>query len=143
MIDPLVGGIDLMYGLKVIIDNLPLSKLSVLDGEATLTKLSETTEEKKMRMLYRNVFCFTKENLRLLFEGKKTDAVFFGRDHYENNKWKENLKVTLQEGWQINRPGYVAGIALLKKYYGMSDISPNGQFLSLNNDENKERPKWN
>ena len=88
-----------------------------------------------MYVIHRNIFVFTKEELRKLFEGKRSEARFFGR---KKGRWVENAMVELGNDWLINYPGYHAGIALLRNVYGFEDLSPSSDFLSMNNEKTPE-----
>lgn len=112
VLDAEFGAIDIMAAVRIQIQK-PLSQLRVLDGESICDR-----SKSKMKLLWRNVFVFTPEELSNVFAGKESRAeAFFGRDCSGN--WKDGVPVNLSACPWINPPLWGAGPALLKKIYGI------------------------
>jgi serine/threonine protein kinase len=102
------GAIDLMASVQLTLP-IPLKHLHIWDGESKYNKTLG-----KVQMLWRNAFALSKEEFSNLFSGKKTNAIFFGRDADED--WRDRIPVRLSANPEINPPLFEAGIALLKKF---------------------------
>jgi hypothetical protein len=106
-----VGAIDLVFAIKIIIP-VPFSKLELRDGERNGGKL-----------LNRKVFALKPDQLKNLLEGNPFNAFFFGKD--TNNNTCKGKEYKLSNNWQVNIPGFPAGIQVIKRLY--PDLARNFQ----------------
>jgi hypothetical protein len=112
VMDPTYGAVDLMAAVRMKIDR-PLSGLRVIDGEAVRKRRKDGD---KMKLLWRNVYVLTAQQLSSFFEGNMVEGVlFFGRG--ADGRWLDGVGTEIAAGSQerMNEPLRKAGRALLDR----------------------------